>query len=136
MPNLASQSRVAFASIASKTGCKSPGELEPVFDAMLANATRLCEAKFGTLYLYDGDTYRAASMYNAPPAFAEYLRRGPIRPGPGTGLSGLLKRSSLFTSPTLPQSKRISRPILYLWPLLKQPVTELCSSSQCSKKGS
>ena len=50
----------------------SPGELEPVFDAMLANATRICEAKFGTLYLYDGEAYRAASMCNAPPAFAEY----------------------------------------------------------------
>src|SRR5262249_34301984 len=49
----------------------SPGELQPVFDAMLANATRLCEAKFGTLYLRDGDGFHAASLHNAPPAFAE-----------------------------------------------------------------
>ena len=40
----------------------SPGELEPVFEAMLANATRICEAKFGTLYLYDGDVFRAGCV--------------------------------------------------------------------------
>src|SRR5262249_24157495 len=73
----------------------SPGDLQPVFDAMLANATRLCDAKFGTLYLYDGEAYRAASMYNPPPAFAEYLRRGPVRPGPGTGLDRITKTKQL-----------------------------------------
>src|SRR6516225_11098047 len=73
----------------------SPGDLQPAFDAMLANATRLCEAKFGTMYLYDGEAYRAASMYNAPPAFAEYLRRGPVHPGPGTGLDRIAKTKQL-----------------------------------------
>ena len=34
----------------------SPGQLEPVFDAMLANATRVCEAAFGVLYLFEGDS--------------------------------------------------------------------------------
>src|SRR5262249_50617926 len=42
----------------------SSGELQPVFDAMLANATRICEAKFGTLYLRDGDGFHAASLHN------------------------------------------------------------------------
>src|SRR5262249_9243143 len=69
----------------------SPGELQLVFDAMLANATRLCEAKFGTLYLRDGDAFHAASLHNAPPAFAENRKRGPIRPGPGTALGRLLR---------------------------------------------
>src|SRR5262249_29130558 len=69
----------------------SPGELQPVFDAMLANATRLCEAKFGTLYLRDGDAFHAASLHNAPPAFAENRKRGLIRPGPGTALGRLLR---------------------------------------------
>ena len=50
---------------------RSPGELEPVFNVMLANATRLCGAKFGTLYLCEGEGFRAVAIYNAPPAFAE-----------------------------------------------------------------
>src|SRR5262249_26533828 len=70
----------------------SSGELHPVFDAMLANATRICEAKFGTLYLRDGDTFHAASLHNAPPAFAEhYRKRGPIHPGPASALGRLIR---------------------------------------------
>src|SRR5262249_8834463 len=70
----------------------SPGELQPVFDAMLANAPGICEAKFGTLYLRDGDTFHAASLHNAPPAFVEdYRKRGPIRPGPATVLGRLIR---------------------------------------------
>ena len=57
----------------------SPGELEPVFQAMLENATRICEAKFGTLYLSEGDGFRAAAMHNAPPAYAE-ARAGIVHP--------------------------------------------------------
>src|SRR5262249_43467641 len=53
----------------------SPGELERVFQAILANATRLCEAKFGTLYLRDEDAFRAVAFHNAPPAFVETRRR-------------------------------------------------------------
>ena len=65
----------------------SPGELERVFQVILANATRLCEAKFGTLYLYDGDAFHAASLHNAPAQYAEMRKRGPVRPGPGTALA-------------------------------------------------
>ena len=54
----------------------SPGELEPVFDAMLENATRTCGARFGTLYLRDGDAFRAvAATHDAPPAYVE-ARKG------------------------------------------------------------
>jgi GAF domain-containing protein/CheY-like chemotaxis protein len=67
----------------------SPGELEPVFQSMLANATRLCEAKFGTLYLYGADAFRAVAFHNTPPAYLEYLKRGPIRPSPGVVLGRL-----------------------------------------------
>jgi hypothetical protein len=65
----------------------SPGELEPVFQAMLENATRICEAKFGTLWLREGDAFRAVALHNAPPAYAEARRRElRLRPPPDTAL--------------------------------------------------
>ena len=62
----------------------SPGELEPVFQAMLENATRICEAKFGTLWLHERDGYRAVAMHgDLPPVWIEQWRSGAIyRPGP------------------------------------------------------
>ena len=57
----------------------SPGDLEPVFQAMLENATSICGAKFGTLFLSEGDTAaRVVAQFRAPPAYAEVLRREPI----------------------------------------------------------
>jgi PAS domain S-box-containing protein len=56
----------------------SPGELEPVFQAMLENATRLCEAKFGNLFLCEGDDFRVVAHHNTPPAYAEERRHNPI----------------------------------------------------------
>jgi GAF domain-containing protein len=55
----------------------SPGDLEPVFSAMLGNATRICEAKFGVLFLYEGDAFRVMALHGAPPAYAEERRRDP-----------------------------------------------------------
>jgi GAF domain-containing protein len=69
----------------------SPGGLEPVFEAMLANAVRICEAKFGTLFLREGDAFRAAALHNAPPAFAEFWQRGPQRPGTRTMLARVVE---------------------------------------------
>ena len=69
----------------------SPGELEPVFKAMLENATRICDAKFGVLQLLEGDGFRAVALHNAPPAFADYVRRGLLRPGPNVPLSRMAR---------------------------------------------
>jgi GAF domain-containing protein len=55
----------------------SPGELEPVFHSMLENATRICEAKFGNLFLREGDGYRAAAVHGEP-SYVEYWRRAPF----------------------------------------------------------
>jgi two-component system, NtrC family, sensor kinase len=56
----------------------SPGDLKPVFDAILENATRICQANFGTMYFVEGDAFRIAAMHNAPPAFVEARLRHPL----------------------------------------------------------
>src|SRR6266536_613553 len=58
----------------------SRGELDPVFQAMLANAVRICEAKFGILFRYDGSAFHTAASLGVPPAFAANLRQESIRP--------------------------------------------------------
>jgi GAF domain-containing protein len=55
----------------------SPSELTPVFESMLANATRLCEANFGTLNLYKDGTFPVAAMHGVPAAYAEFRRLNP-----------------------------------------------------------
>ena len=60
----------------------SPGALQPVFQAMLENATRICEAKIGILFRYEDGAYTALATLGVTPAYAEYLNSGPIRPGP------------------------------------------------------
>ena len=68
----------------------SPGDLEPVFNAMLASAIRICEAKFGILWLCEGGGFRCVALHNAPPAFAEERRRHPVvHPPLGSGLRQL-----------------------------------------------
>ena len=60
----------------------SPGELEPVFQAMLENATRICEAKFGVLQICEGDGFRAVALHDVPPEYAERRRDSVLLPGP------------------------------------------------------
>jgi GAF domain-containing protein len=68
----------------------SPGELEPVFQAMLENGTRICEAKFGTMYFREGDGFRAVAMHGAPPAYVESRLHKLIHPGPETAFGGVV----------------------------------------------
>ncbi|TMJ99803.1 MAG: response regulator [Alphaproteobacteria bacterium] len=69
----------------------SPGDLKPVFETMLANATRICEANFGVLFRFKDDAAEATAMLGVPPAFAEFLQGGPLVPGPGSGLGRLVQ---------------------------------------------
>jgi GAF domain-containing protein len=70
----------------------SPGDLEPVFQAMLENAVRICDAKFGALYRCDNETFTPAALFGAPPAYAEFvLKRSSFRPDAGVGLDRLLR---------------------------------------------
>ena len=71
---------------------RSPGQLEPVFKAMLENAVRICEAKFGILFLSEGDAFRTVALHGAPPAYAEARRREPVfRPNPGMASGGVAR---------------------------------------------
>ena len=75
----------------------SPGDLEPVFHAMLENATRICDAKFGTMFLPEGaDAFRTAALYGAPPALAEFHRaHETFRPTPGSPLDRTMRTKQL-----------------------------------------
>jgi GAF domain-containing protein len=69
---------------------RSPGDLEPVFGAMLENAVRICEAKFGVMFLFDGDIAFPVATLNLPPVLSEFLRqRGRRKPVSGSDLDAL-----------------------------------------------
>ena len=57
---------------------RSLGDLEPVFATMLEKAVRVCNAKFGNLFVYDGKSFRNVAMHGVPPAFIEARRRQPV----------------------------------------------------------
>src|SRR5262249_44668890 len=69
----------------------SPGDLEPVFSAMLENALRICEAKFGMLHRYSHDAFVAEAMVGAPPALIDALLRKTFTPRPGVPLDRMLR---------------------------------------------
>ena len=70
----------------------SPGDMKPVFEAMLGRALRICDAKFGHILLYDGERFHAVHLHDVPPAYRAFWdRHGPIRPGPNTGLGRLAR---------------------------------------------
>jgi signal transduction histidine kinase len=69
----------------------SPGELDLIFQTMLANAIRICNANFGALFRFEDGGVRAAAMLGVPPGFAEFWERGPYRPGPQTALGRVMQ---------------------------------------------
>ena len=109
----------------------SPGELEPVFQAMLENAVRICEARFGVMFRFDGDVAYAVAMLNLPPALDEYLRqRGRRPPAPGSDLEKVLKLKqvihtidSLETPNPIPPARLAGARTCITVPMLKE--TEL-----------
>jgi GAF domain-containing protein len=74
----------------------SPGDLEPVFATMLENATRICDAKFGNVYLWDSDAFHLVATHNTPRAFAESRKRGPFRPNPSHPFRRLVETKQIF----------------------------------------
>src|SRR5262249_48177105 len=77
----------------------SPGELEPVFKAMLENATRVCGSNFGTLYLREGDAFRAVSMHGATPTYMQARLGQLLHPGPETGVGRLIRTKGVVHIP-------------------------------------
>jgi len=74
-----------------ETISSSTGDLEPVFQKMLENATRVCGAKFGTMTLYEDGGFRTVALYNAPKAYVDARLYRLIRPHPEGGLSAVEK---------------------------------------------
>jgi two-component system NtrC family sensor kinase len=68
----------------------SPGNLQPVFDAMLDKAMRLCEAAFGKLLTYDGEYFHTAASHGVPAPYEEFVGDTPLKYGPGTGPDRIL----------------------------------------------
>src|SRR5215211_4070312 len=62
----------------------SPGDLAPVFDAMLDKAVHLCEASFGNMFVYDGAKDRSVAVYGAPQLARWLAERGAVQPTPGS----------------------------------------------------
>jgi DNA-binding response OmpR family regulator len=89
----------------------SPGELEPVFQAMLASANRLCGAHFGMLNLYDGEAFRHAALHNVPPAYVGTWRQHVMRPHPKSGTPRSSRRSASWKSRICARSARTSKAI-------------------------
>jgi GAF domain-containing protein len=83
----------------------SPGDLQPVFEAMLEKAVRICDAKFGMLYLYERGKLRLAAARDVPPAFAKAQGAGPFDPVPGGMLDLVIKTGRTVHLPDLAATK-------------------------------
>ena len=80
----------------------SPGKLEPVFEALLANAVRVIGSTFGTMYLRQGDLFRVGAVHGAPPAYVETLKSEPLfRPGAETVLGRVARTKQVMHVPNL-----------------------------------
>src|SRR6266849_8766418 len=79
----------------------SPGELEPVFQTMLENAVRICEAKFGILFRYVDNAFEAVALVGVPPAYAADLKRGLRRPSAETALGRMARTRQAIHVPDL-----------------------------------
>ena len=82
----------------------SPGELEPVFNAMLANATRICEATIGTLYLREGSRFRGVALHHSKQSYVDFWRRNPVvdvEKNPGIPLDRLARTKRVVHIPDL-----------------------------------
>jgi GAF domain-containing protein len=104
----------------------SPGVLDPVFQAMLENAVRICDAKFGILWRYDNEAFDPVALFSAPEALAEFVRqRGRFQPSAGTALDLILGTKDIvriddaMKEPALGTARRGGARSLIIVPMLK-----------------
>ena len=83
----------------------SPGDLAPVFDTMLHKAMELCGANFGTLNTFDGTRFETAATYGLPSAYDQFRRKQPLRYGPGTAPTLLIRGEPFVQMTDLPESE-------------------------------
>ena len=107
----------------------SAGDVEPVFQTMLANAVRICDAKFGILWRYDNEAFDPVALFGAPEGLAEFVRqRGRFQPSAGTALDLILRTkdvvriSDAMTEPALATARRGGARSLIIIPMLKDNV--------------
>jgi len=90
---------------------KSPGELKPVFEAMLESAVRICGAKFGNLWLCEGNAFRVNAMHGAPDAYADFLQKNPVIHDviPGTALGRVASERQAIQIPDAQSEKAYTK---------------------------
>src|SRR6185437_3521820 len=82
-----------------------PGDLQPVFQAMLKNAVRLCDAKFGNIYRWDGDALHLFATQNVPAAFVQVRGRSPLHPSPPTPTGRMIATKTVVNVPDMRAEK-------------------------------
>src|SRR6185437_7643077 len=87
----------------------SPGDLQPIFAAMLEKAARICDAKFGNIFRWDGNALLLAATHNVPPALIEHRRNVPFRPSQENPIAQMLKGDAAIHVADLAEDERYLR---------------------------
>jgi PAS domain S-box-containing protein len=96
------QQQAASAEVLKIIGSSGPGDMKPVFEAILVNALHICDAKFGHILLYDGARFDAAYLHDVPPSYRNFWEEhGPIIPDPNTALGRLVRTKQVEHIPDL-----------------------------------
>ena len=112
----------------------SPGELAPVFDAVLEKATELCEAAFGILRTWDGEHFHQVAFRGVPPALEAYWRE-PQLPTPGTVAYRLAKGENCVVIPDVREDPAYRGGARVCGHSSSWPAAAAMPASLCEKKG-
>ena len=109
----------------------SPSELEPVFQAMLENATRICEAKFGLLLRFDGEAFHFAAEIGTPPELAEFVRRrGPFQPSPNTQVDRVMRTKQVSHTTDAAAEAVLGAPAMAWWRAISEVAVPMLKENE------